>query len=173
MTTAVVADSQQHHVKPGLAGPEVVDMCAGGAHPVCAAPDSGSHGGMFRDTASPHATWSIRGPGPPAGPPQNTDVCSRSGRMRTTGKRVLLQCPVWPGRVAMVGVFIKGQPQVPLAGGQHPVQLAADAGDPAFRDRVRAGCLDRRLGDPGCREHGVKTCRELGVPVPPGPRSCR
>lgn len=38
--------------------------------------------------------------------PQNTDVCARSGRMRTPGKRVLLQCPVWPVGVAMVGVFI-------------------------------------------------------------------
>jgi hypothetical protein len=67
----------------------------------------------------------------------------------------------------MVGVFIKDQPQVPLAGDQHPVQLAADAGDPAFRDRVRAGCLDRRLDDPGCHEHGVKRVVNLASPCRP------
>jgi hypothetical protein len=65
---------------------------------------------------------------------------------------------MWPMHVVMIDVLIKDQPQVPLAGDQHPIQaLAPAAGDPAFRDRVRARRLDRRLDDPdpGCREHGV------------------
>jgi hypothetical protein len=58
--------------------------------------------------------------------------------MRTPGRRVLLQRPMWPMSVVMIDVLIKDQPQVPLAGDQHPVQaLAPGAGDPAFRDRVR------------------------------------
>jgi hypothetical protein len=58
---------------------------------------------------------------------------------------------------------------VPFAGDQHPVQaLAAGAGNPAFRDRVRPRRLDRCLDDPdpGRREHGGERRRELGVPVP-------
>jgi hypothetical protein len=73
-------------------------------------------------------------------PAQNPDVCARSGWMRTPGRRALLQRPVRPVGVVMVGVLIKDQPQVPFAGDQHPVQaLAACAGDPSFGDRVRPG----------------------------------
>ncbi len=57
--------------------------------------------------------------------------------MRTPGRRTLSQCLVRPVRVVVTGVLVKDQPQVPLAGDQHPVQaLAPGAGDPAFRDRV-------------------------------------
>ena len=49
--------------------------------------------------------------------------------MRTPGRRVLLQCPMWPMHVVMIDVLIKDQSQVPLAGDQHPVQaLAPGAG---------------------------------------------
>ena len=64
--------------------------------------------------------------------------------MRAPGRRVLLRCPVRAMLVVVIGVLAQDQPQVPFAGDQHPVQaLAAGAGDPAFGDRVRAGCLDR------------------------------
>jgi hypothetical protein len=43
----------------------------------------------------------------------------------------------------MIGVLITDQPRVQLPGDQHLVQaVAAGAGDPAFRDRVR---LRRRI----------------------------
>jgi hypothetical protein len=56
---------------------------------------------------------------------------TRSGWMRTPGRGVLLQCPMWPMNVVMLDVLIKDQSQVPLVGDQHPVQvLAPGAGDP-------------------------------------------
>jgi hypothetical protein len=49
----------------------------------------------------------------------------------------------------MAGVLAQDQPQVPFSSDQHPVQaLAASAGHPAIRDRVRARRPDRRLDDP-------------------------
>jgi chloride channel protein, CIC family len=60
------------------------------------------------------------------------------------------------------------QPQVPFAGDQHPVQaLAAGAGNPPLRDRVRRRRPDRCLDDPHTdrSEHRVERCGELGIPV--------
>ena len=60
---------------------------------------------------------------------------SLSGAMRTlaSGGRVLVQRPVRPMGVVMVGVLAEDQLQVPFAGDQHSVQaLAAGTGDPAF-----------------------------------------
>jgi hypothetical protein len=71
--------------------------------------------------------------------------------------------------VAVVGVLAQDQPQVPLAGDQHPVQaLEAGAGNPALRNRVRTRRPHRRPDDlgPGCREHGVERPGELGVLFP-------
>ena len=60
-----------------------------------------------------------------------------------------MQGPVRPVGVVVIGVLTQDQPQVPFTGNQHPVQaLAADTGDPAFRDRVRPRRLDRSLDDP-------------------------
>jgi hypothetical protein len=83
--------------------------------------------------------------------------------------RVLLQRLVRPMAVVMIGVLAEDQPQVPLAGDQHPVQaLAAGAGNPPFGDRVRTRRLDGRLDDPhpGRGEYRVEGGGELGVPVP-------
>jgi hypothetical protein len=72
--------------------------------------------------------------------PQHPDARAWSKRMRTSGRRVLLQRPVWPVRIVVMEVFIKDQLQVPFAGEQHPVQaLAAGAGNPPLGDRVRPG----------------------------------
>ena len=69
--------------------------------------------------------------------------------MRTPCRRALLQCPVRPMSVVMIGVLAEDQPQVPLAGDQHPVQaLAAGTAYPALRDRIRPRRPDRRLDDP-------------------------
>jgi hypothetical protein len=100
---------------------------------------------------------------------QNPDICAQSGRTRTPGRRALFQCPVGTARVAVIDVLIKNQPQVPLAGDQHPVRaLAAGAGNPAFRDRIRTGRPDRRPDnpDPGRREHRAERRGEPGIPVP-------
>ena len=55
-------------------------------------------------------------------------------RLVLTQYKPLMQRPMRPVRVVMTGVLAEYQPQVPLAGDQHPVQaLTAGAGDPAFR----------------------------------------
>ena len=70
-------------------------------------------------------------------------------RMLTPGGRVLLQGSVRPMDVIVVDVLAEDQPQVPSAGDQPPVgALAPGAGHPAFRDRIRAGRLERGLDDP-------------------------
>ena len=57
--------------------------------------------------------------------------------METPGGRILLQRPVRPMSVVMIGVLTKDQPQVPFVGDQHLVQaLSAGAAHPALRDRV-------------------------------------
>ena len=82
-------------------------------------------------------------------PAHNTSTRLFAGRMHPPGGRVLLQRPVRPMDVVVVGVLAEDQPQVPSAGDQHPVQaLAPGAGHPAFRDRIRAGRLERGLDDP-------------------------
>ena len=83
-------------------------------------------------------------------------------------RRVLLQRPVRSVAVVVIGVLTQDQPQVPLAGDQHPVQaLAAGTGDPAFGDGVRARRLDRGLDDPHADggDHRSGRGGELGVPV--------
>jgi hypothetical protein len=75
---------------------------------------------------------------------------------------------VRPMAVIMIGVFAQDQPHVPLAGDQHPVQaFAAATGDPAFRESVRSGRLDRSPDDPhaSCDEDRVERGGEFGVPV--------
>ena len=68
---------------------------------------------------------------------QNPDIFAQSGWTRTPGRRALFQCPVGTVHVVVLDVLTQDQPQVPLAGDQHPVQaLAAGAGNPAFRDRI-------------------------------------
>jgi hypothetical protein len=71
--------------------------------------------------------------------------------------------------VIVLDVLTQDEPQVPLAGDQHPVQaLAAGAGNPPLRDRVRPRRLDRSLDDPhaGRGEDRVEGRGELGVAVP-------
>jgi len=66
-------------------------------------------------------------------PPQNPDTCACCGRVLASGGRVLVQRPVRPVAVVVIGVLAEDQLQVPFAGDQHPVQaLAAGTGDPAF-----------------------------------------
>ena len=89
-------------------------------------------------------------------------------RRADSGGRILVQRPLRPMRVVVIGVLIEDQPQMPLPGDQHPVQaLAAGAGDPAFGDSVRARRPDRGLNDPHADrgEQRVERRDELGIPV--------
>ena len=66
--------------------------------------------------------------------------------METPGGRILLQRPVRPMSVVMIGVLTKDQPQVPFVGDQHLVQaLSAGAAHPAlaiaFARGARTGVL--------------------------------
>jgi hypothetical protein len=102
-------------------------------------------------------------------PPQNPDTCSCRGWIPAPGGRILMQGPVRPVRIVVIGVLTQDQPQVPFTGNQHPVQaLAAGTGDPAFRDRVRPRRPDRSLDDPHADriEDRVKRRGELRIPVP-------
>jgi hypothetical protein len=70
-------------------------------------------------------------------PPENLDIGDWSRWMRMPGGRALLQRPVGPVDVIVIDVLAQDQPQVPLAGDQHPVQaLTAGAGDPPLADGV-------------------------------------
>ncbi len=70
-------------------------------------------------------------------PPQHLDIRAWNRWLRAPGGRVLLQGPMRPVSVVVIDVLLENEPQVPLAGDQHPVQaLAAGTGNPAFRDRV-------------------------------------
>jgi hypothetical protein len=92
-------------------------------------------------------------------PPQNPDTRACGGRTLASGGRVLVQRPVRPMSVVMVGILAEDQLQVPSAGDQHPVQaLAAGTGDPAFGYSIRARRLDRSPHDPHADrgEHGVE-----------------
>jgi hypothetical protein len=55
-------------------------------------------------------------------PPQNPDISPWDWRVRRSGGRTLVECPVRPAGVVMVEVLAQDQPQVPFAGDQHPVQ---------------------------------------------------
>jgi|tagenome__1003787_1003787.scaffolds.fasta_scaffold20752273_2 hypothetical protein len=117
--------------------------------------------------ASPHATCEYSWTTPPV-PAHDPGIRARGGRIRAPGRRPLLQCPVRPVTVVGADILANDEPQVPLAGDQQPVQaLAAGAGDPPFRDSIRARSPDGRLDDPdpSCREDGVKCRGEFGVPV--------
>ena len=50
-------------------------------------------------------------------PPQNPDTCACSGRILAPGGRILVQRPVRPMRIEVIGVLAEDQPQVPFAGG--------------------------------------------------------
>jgi len=81
--------------------------------------------------------------------PQNPDINPWDWRVCESGGRVLVKRPARPADVVMVEVLAQGQPKVPFAGDQHPVQaLAAGAAHPAFRDCVRPRRPDRSLDDP-------------------------
>ena len=65
----------------------------------------------------------------------------------------LAEGPVRPVGVAVMRVFAEDVVEVSPAGDEDAVgALAPGTGDPAFADRVRARCLDRRRDDPhaGC-----------------------
>ena len=82
-------------------------------------------------------------------PPQDPNIGAQSGRMLASGGRAPAERPVQAMNVVMIDVFAQDQPQVPLAGDQHPIQtLAPGAGNPPLRDRVRPRRPDRRLDDP-------------------------
>jgi hypothetical protein len=70
-------------------------------------------------------------------PPQHPDIRPWNRWLRAPGGRVLLQGPMRPVGVVVIDVLLEDEPQVPLAGDQHPVQaFAAGTAHPAFRDRV-------------------------------------
>jgi hypothetical protein len=82
-------------------------------------------------------------------PPQDPDIRAHSGRTLTSGGRALAERPVRAMNVIVLDVLTQDQPQVPLAGDQHPVQaLAPGAGNPPLRDRIRPGRSDMRLDNP-------------------------
>jgi hypothetical protein len=75
---------------------------------------------------------------------------------------------VRPVLVVVGLVFTKDPEQMPLVPDQRLVEeFASAAADPAFHDRVRAGCLDGAAQDPdaGAGEHRVEGGGELGVAV--------
>jgi hypothetical protein len=77
-------------------------------------------------------------------PAQDPDIRVRSGRMITPSGRALEERPVRAMNVIVLHVLTQDQPQVPLAGDQHPVQaLAPGTSDPAFGYSVRPRRLDR------------------------------
>jgi len=55
-------------------------------------------------------------------PAQHLDICTQSRWIRMPSRRGLLQCPVRPVDLVMVGVLVQDQSQVPFAGDQHLVQ---------------------------------------------------
>ena len=80
-------------------------------------------------------------------PSQDPDIRTYKGRMVTPGGRALAERPVRAMNVIVLDVLAQDQPRVPLAGDQHPVQaLAAGAGNPPLRDRVRARRPGARRG---------------------------
>jgi hypothetical protein len=48
-------------------------------------------------------------------PPQNSDTCACCGRILAPGGRILVQRPVRPTRIVVIGVLAEDQPQVPFA----------------------------------------------------------
>ena len=68
-------------------------------------------------------------------PPRDAHTGHFYGWVDAPGGRVLLQRPVRSAGVAVPGVLVQDQLQVPFAGDQRPVQaLAAAAGNPSFSD---------------------------------------
>ena len=77
---------------------------------------------------------------------QNAHTGHFGRRMQAPGGRFLLQCPVRPVSVVVIGVLAEDQPQVPLTGDQQAVQaLAAGTDNPSFGDRVHPGRPDAVL----------------------------
>jgi hypothetical protein len=80
---------------------------------------------------------------------QNPDICSRGRRMRAPGWRALPQGPMRPVSVVVIDVLPENEAEMPFSCDQEPVQaFAACAGDPPFRDGVRARRLHWCLHDP-------------------------
>jgi hypothetical protein len=118
---------------------------------------------------SPYATWEYSRIRRPRRSRHRTGHSRPDGLMRTPGRRVLVQRPMWPVHIVMIDVLVKDHPQVPLASDQQPVQaLAPGAGNPALRDRVRPRRPHRRPDDPRADrgKNRVESRGELGVPVP-------
>jgi hypothetical protein len=102
-------------------------------------------------------------------PAQNARTSRFGRRIRASGRRLLLQCPVRTVKVVVVGVLAEDQPQVTFASDQHPVRaLAAGTADQALRDRIRTRRPDRRPNHPHSDrgEYDIERHRELDVPVP-------
>ncbi|MGH3275390.1 MAG: hypothetical protein ACRDNZ_13845, partial [Streptosporangiaceae bacterium] len=55
-------------------------------------------------------------------PAHDSDIRARGGWIRAPGRRPRLQRPMRPVTVVVAGVLAEDEPQVPLAGDQHPVQ---------------------------------------------------
>jgi hypothetical protein len=58
-------------------------------------------------------------------PGQHLDIRTQNRWIRRPSRRGLLQRPVRPVDVVMVGVLVQDQSQVPFAGDQHPAQALA------------------------------------------------
>ena len=70
---------------------------------------------------------------------QDADSRSFGGWAGAPGGRLLVERPVWPVGVVVIGVLAEDEPQMPFTSDQHPVQtFAAGAPDLALGDRVRA-----------------------------------
>ena len=92
-------------------------------------------------TMSPHATWAyFVDQAAESVPPEHADTCTFRQGIGSPGRRILLQRPVRPVGVVVIGVLAGDEPQMAFTSDQHPVQaFAAGAADPAFGDRVRRG----------------------------------
>jgi len=58
-------------------------------------------------------------------PPQNPNTRALHGWMPASAGRVLVQRPVLPMAVKVIGVFTEDQPEMPFVGNQHPVRALA------------------------------------------------
>jgi hypothetical protein len=70
-------------------------------------------------------------------PPEHADACAFRQGIGSPRRRILLQRPVRPVGVVVIGVLAGDEPQMPFTSDQHSVQaFAVGAADPAFGDRV-------------------------------------
>jgi hypothetical protein len=82
--------------------------------------------------------------------PQHANTRAFCRRTGSPGGRILVQRPVWPVGVVVIGVLTKDEPQMLFPDDQHLIKaLTAGAADPAFGNRVRPWRPDRGLDDGG------------------------